>query len=79
MNFYHFIEFKRPVDDGLECTIRKTLDDIFHSELPRGVAEGYLKETVPLDGCELGVKFQYRYLSVTLAEVTVDLHDAATT
>jgi hypothetical protein len=25
VNFYHFIEFKRPVDDGLECTTRKTL------------------------------------------------------
>jgi len=24
VNFYHFIEFNHPVDDGLECATRKT-------------------------------------------------------
>jgi hypothetical protein len=61
---------------GFECTTRKTLDDIFHGELPTGVVEGYLNETVRPDGCHLGDHFQYRYRGVTLAESTVDVHDA---
>src|SRR5580698_7653897 len=70
---HHIVELENTIDDRLECTARKALDDVFHRGLPARLVAYHQTDAIPLDRRHLGDHFQHRYRRVALAQCAVDI------